>query len=689
MPSPWWRQSAWHARLHPWEMPKKKVRKKPACTRKRRLSFNQEVLVAEYIKGSSGISPARATVPLVEMERRARQRRADENAAEQQQQAMLALLASEQQAAPKKKPRASASAAADRIAALIAGEMDATTAGATNGKGSAEPTDQDGDAVVARRDVPRKHHRDQVEPSAALAPVGDHAQVRAALGGLTTRLAGARRLLLRGTSATEVAQVLHALEDAFSRLRQSAPWLAADGLEALLEKAVSLQAQSLQGGGKASAKATLRTVMGLDGLYFELLYTSLTVLSPTATLVLRSQETKDPLRSPAAYFSGSHPAGWSARLGGEHATLLAEIMRKQRGDRVAGGPGWVCTFNGEQARLLAAPEQGDSSLAQTENSLLGLWRARHWEAVELLRASGAASAAEYERLLPTMNKESNGLRGRPRRKDRDTDPPAPPLVKQWRKLDRQSPCWMLAFAVPSARALATIARHGPIVEMGSGTGFWSALLRASEVDVSCFDVEPPSPEPAAAQNEFHGDCPTFVRVQRGTPATLSEARWRRHALLLCYPPPQSPMAAECLAAFSGDVLVHVGEWLGDTGSPAFEQALARDWQLEERLPLPCWGDTADDLTVWRRRVGAPRGAPAAGQHPVLCCDTCGKRGGLQKPAPGGAHALRRCAYCHVACYCSEACAAAGRDAHDHQHQLRMIGFSRALDFNSNDFQPCC
>ena len=146
------------------------------------------------------------------------------------------------------------------------------------------------------------------------------------------------------------------------------------------------------------------------------------------------------------------------------------------------------------------------------------------------------------------------------------------------------------------------------------------------------------------------------------------------------------------------------------------------------MPLPCWGDTADDLTVWRRRLSASyatessnprlesqteqtprlglllthlcptldrsRGAPAplaAGHHPVLCCDTCGKRGGLPPPAPGGAHTgvLRRCTYCRVACYCSEACAAAGRETHDHQHQLRMIGFARPLDFNSNDYSACC
>ena len=121
----------------------------------------------------------------------------------------------------------------------------------------------------------------------------------------------------------------------------------------------------------------------------------------------------------------------------------------------------MSAFNAEQARLLAADEEADGG-----NGLLGLWRTRHWEAVELLGTkSGAASPVEYARLLPAMNKKANGLRegGSKRRKD-PIDPPAPPLVKQWRKLDRQSPCWMLAFAVPSARALAAAARHGPIVE---------------------------------------------------------------------------------------------------------------------------------------------------------------------------------------------------------------------------------
>ena len=222
------------------------------------------------------------------------------------------------QAAPRKTPRASASAAAERIAALIAGEERA--APPVGVEGGAASTDQDGDALLERRGkrvkrgeqrmegmggggggggqaggmggmddledilkgmgggggggggggAPRKPQRDQpAAPAEAAAGCSGHVQVRAALGDLATRLAGARRLLLRGAGAIEVAQKLHALVDALARLRESAAWLAADGLEDLLEKAVDVQAQSLQGGGEsggepAAPRAPATSPSGLD-----------------------------------------------------------------------------------------------------------------------------------------------------------------------------------------------------------------------------------------------------------------------------------------------------------------------------------------------------------------------------------------------------------------------------------------
>jgi len=102
--------------------------------------------------------------------------------------------------------------------------------------------------------------------------------------------------------------------------------------------------------------------------------------------------------------------------------------------------------------------------------------------------------------------------------------------------------------------------------------------------------------------------------------------------------------------------VHVGEWLGDTGSPAFEQALADGWEMQLRLPLPCWGDTVEDLSIWRRRPQQspkqnpkqspkqkePKPAAAAGAatvHPTLKCDECGKEGTLRPPQKRAALAL--------------------------------------------------
>ena len=136
--TPWWRDAPWHVSLHPWDRRKKKLRKRlarrgagragtasarsAATTSASREGHtaaelqrggashpptgawsyateaatvgtcsagcdvpcsagcdpcnpqSHQVLVAEYIKGSCGISPARATVSLTEMERRARAR---------------------------------------------------------------------------------------------------------------------------------------------------------------------------------------------------------------------------------------------------------------------------------------------------------------------------------------------------------------------------------------------------------------------------------------------------------------------------------------------------------------------------------------------------------------------------------------------------------------------------------------
>src|SRR4051794_21992422 len=58
---------------------------------------------------------------------------------------------------------------------------------------------------------------------------------------------------------------------------------------------------------------------------------------------------------------------------------------------------------------------------------------------------------------------------------------------------RKQLIWAFAWAVPSDEAIEEIARHGPIVEIGAGTGYWAWLLAQAGADVLAYDRAPHAP----------------------------------------------------------------------------------------------------------------------------------------------------------------------------------------------------
>ena len=67
-------------------------------------------------------------------------------------------------------------------------------------------------------------------------------------------------------------------------------------------------------------------------------------------------------------------------------------------------------------------------------------------------------------------------------------------------------------------------------------------------------------------NDYHGESPAFTTVEPGEAATANEFADASRALLLCYPTPGETMALDALSTFRGDVVIHVGEWGGLTGT---------------------------------------------------------------------------------------------------------------------------
>jgi hypothetical protein len=161
-----------------------------------------------------------------------------------------------------------------------------------------------------------------------------------------------------------------------------------------------------------------------------------------------------------------------------------------------------------------------------------------------------------------------------------------------------------SWAIPNRAALCAIAEEaGPagVMEVGAGTGYWSALLRRQGVDVVATDAAPPRPDLGQEYNLWHPGATTFVEVrQQDAQAAASEAGAR--ALLMCWPPSISEMGFDAVSAYRGPVVVYVGEWsAGSTGTPRLHQLLESEWDLVRVVDIPTWWGREDKVRVFRRR----------------------------------------------------------------------------------------
>lgn len=340
------------------------------------------------------------------------------------------------------------------------------------------------------------------------------------------------------------------------------------------------------------------------------------------------------------------------------------------------------------------------------NPLLAIWHLRLMEYVRFYYATGLSkSSKEMESAIASqISGSSSGkkaskikrVRAMQQSKEHASEPVCSDALQAWRDASRDWPSLLFAYAVPTPLALDTIAEFGSIVEIGAGTGYWANLLRNRGVKISAFDSVPTTS--SGEQNEFHANVPSFCEVIKAGTAAVRKFSGDS-ALFLCFPPPDDTMALEALRLYSGQHVIHVGEWEGFTGSLEFETQLFQHFRLIRRVELPNWQDTCYDLTVWERISTAgslssqitskvakasktltsnPTAESALLESPLkeahrhlrtVQCFSCGKLVSV----------LRRCRCCRIVAFCSKACASQGARQHASIHALQGI-FTPSADF---------
>ncbi len=172
-------------------------------------------------------------------------------------------------------------------------------------------------------------------------------------------------------------------------------------------------------------------------------------------------------------------------------------------------------------------------------------------------------------------------------------------IDRWEKAAvlRRASTLAFSFSVPTDAALDLIAKYGPIIEIGAGTGYWAALLRNRGVDLRAFDTFPASLD--EDDNHWYKNTESFTDVERADETVVSQFADR--ALMLAWPPYGDPMGARTLELYQGNTLIYIGE--GEGGCCADDDFFARleaEWVEVEDLLLPQWDGINDWLTVYRR-----------------------------------------------------------------------------------------
>jgi hypothetical protein len=150
------------------------------------------------------------------------------------------------------------------------------------------------------------------------------------------------------------------------------------------------------------------------------------------------------------------------------------------------------------------------------------------------------------------------------------------------------------FSIPCAEAVERLADLGPLVEVGAGTGYWTAMLLGAGLDAVATD-----PAPDTNPYGFRtGARANVIRID----ALTAVQTYPERSVLCSWPTEGSDWLTQALAATAkGAKLAMVGCGRGgSTGNDSLYDLLDAEFELLETVTIPQFPGVSDNLTVYER-----------------------------------------------------------------------------------------
>jgi hypothetical protein len=146
-----------------------------------------------------------------------------------------------------------------------------------------------------------------------------------------------------------------------------------------------------------------------------------------------------------------------------------------------------------------------------------------------------------------------------------------------------------SFAILTSATIEALKPYGPMLEIGSGAGYWAMELRKAGIDVLATDKEP------GCDHYFKGKL--WIDDMLQVDAVTAVREYPRRTLLTVWPSYQETWAAQALKVFQGEYVIYVGESAGGcTADESFHEVFAT-LEEDKEIDIPQWPGIHDYVSI--------------------------------------------------------------------------------------------